>query len=108
MPRFPVTPPPPARRWFRLALPAWLVLAAAQAFALSGFGQGPAGFGALREARWSEAVAWSMAVHRSAAQAILGGERLAEVTPAEATPPAASGVPKAAPAPIILKADVLP
>lgn len=104
MPRFPVTPPPRARRWFRLALPAWLVLAAAQAFALSGFGQGPAGFGALREARWSEAVAWSVAVHRSAAQAILGGERLAE---AAATDPA-ERPPAAAPAPIILKADVLP
>lgn len=104
MPRFPVTPPPRARRWFRLALPAWLVLAAAQAFALSGFGQGPAGFGALREARWSEAVAWSVAVHRSAAQAILGGERLAEAT---ATDPA-ERPPAAAPAPIILKADVLP
>lgn len=108
MPRFPVTPPPRARRWFRLALPAWLVLAAAQAFALSGFSQGPAGFAALREARWSEAVAWSVAVHRSAAQAILGGERLAKSAPAEATPTASSGAPKATPAPIILKADVLP
>lgn len=67
------TPPPPARRWYRFGLPVWAVLAAAQSMLLMGFGTGQVGFPrSSDEKKLDTPLAWSIAVHRSAAAVLLG------------------------------------